>query len=228
MCWSSWRLPSPAPDAGNRLHLRTEWRYFLLAWLGPLALTAVSVGLAAALGLWQLDLSPLSTGGLPGWATVGLLMLAMPVLAPVYWGEESGWTNYLRPRINDGHPVRAVLVTGFIWAVWHYPLAFLGYTAFDRPWLAFPVWTVLFMCHQVMLSWLWARSGSIWPTSLAHAGNNVVNGLLLELLLGGAAGPGQVTVMLLTIAPLAVCAIAIIRSDGLRPSRRHGVPEVVA
>jgi hypothetical protein len=52
----------------------------------------------------------------------------------------------------------------------------------------------------------------------AHAGNNVVNGLLLEMLLGGDSGPGQVTVMLLTIAPLAVCAIAVIRSDGLRPA----------
>ncbi|MBP2336524.1 hypothetical protein [Saccharothrix coeruleofusca] len=27
------------------------------------------------------------------------VLLAVPVLTPVYWGEEFGWTGYLRQRL---------------------------------------------------------------------------------------------------------------------------------
>src|SRR4051812_4396689 len=40
-------------DAGLRLRLKTAWRYYLLAWLGPLVIAAVTMALAAALGWWR-------------------------------------------------------------------------------------------------------------------------------------------------------------------------------
>src|SRR5919112_1500046 len=68
-------------DAGLRLELRRCWRSYLVAWPAPLE-----------------EMVP----GLPGWAFVALLMLVIPLLAPVYWGEEFGWTGYLRSRILPG------------------------------------------------------------------------------------------------------------------------------
>jgi hypothetical protein len=32
---------------------------------------------------------------LPWWAFPAVLMLVVPLLAPLYWGEEFGWTSYL-------------------------------------------------------------------------------------------------------------------------------------
>ncbi|MFF4878726.1 hypothetical protein [Micromonospora sp. NPDC000668] len=50
--------------------------------------------------------------GLPWWAFLAVLMLVVPLLAPLYWGEEFGWTSYLRLRILPGRPLAATLATG--------------------------------------------------------------------------------------------------------------------
>src|SRR4051812_47304022 len=58
-------------------------------------------------GLWRPTLAPLNDliPGLPWWASLAVLMLVVPLLAPLYWGEEFGWTSYLRLRIFPGRPL---------------------------------------------------------------------------------------------------------------------------
>lgn len=205
-------------DAGLRLRLKTAWPYYLLAWFGPLVIAAITLALAAALGLWRPDLAPLDeiADGVPGWAAVLALMLALPLLTPVYWGEEFGWTSYLRPRLFGGRMAPSVIVTGLIWASWHYPLAFIGYVEFPRLFLGLLVWTLCFQFQEVILAWLFLRSGTIWTASLAHAGNNMVLFLLTGQLLGsGDDGLGMVGVTLLTMIPLAGLSLWI----ALRPNR---------
>src|ERR1044072_7240259 len=201
-------------DAGLRLRLKTAWRYYLLAWVGPLAIAAVPMALAAVLGLWRPDLTPLDeiVEGVPGWAAVLALMLALPVLTPLYWGEEFGWTSYLRPRLFGGRMAPSVIITGLVWASWHYPLAFIGYVEFSRLFLGLLVWTLSFQCQEAILAWLFVRSGTIWTASLAHAGNNMVLFLLTGQVLGsGDDGLGTVAVTLLTMIPLAGLSLWIAR-----------------
>ncbi|MEU3356042.1 CPBP family intramembrane glutamic endopeptidase [Streptomyces sp. NPDC037389] len=196
--------------AGLRFRFRSAWPYYLAAWLGPLVFAALAVGLAGALG-WRIPgpsaLADLS-GGLPAWAFVPLLMAVVPLLTPVYWGEEFGWVPFLRQRLFPGRPVRATLATGLIWAVWHYPLAFTDYIEFSDAPLGLAVWTVSFLFQETLLGWLYDRSGSVWVVSLAHGGNNMVLSLLCGFLLGERAGLGVNTVTLLTTAPMALaCAV---------------------
>ncbi|GAB3430100.1 CPBP family glutamic-type intramembrane protease [Flindersiella endophytica] len=199
-------------DAGLRLRFREAWREYVLAWLGPLVLAAATVGLAAALGLWHFDLAGLGdvVPGLPGWTFVLVLILVVPLLAPLYWGEEFGWTSYLRLRLCPGRPWAAVMLTGLIWAVWHYPLAFLGYIEFDNVLVGLAVWTLSFQFQEIALAWLRTRSGSIWTTSVAHAGNNMVLSLLTGILLQDGGGLNVVTVMLVTMVPLAATSLCIV------------------
>ncbi|WP_433249878.1 CPBP family intramembrane glutamic endopeptidase [Streptosporangium sp. CA-135522] len=207
-------------DAGLALRLRSGWSYYLVAWLGPLVLVAATAGLAAALGVWSPDLSPLGdlVPGLPGWASLALLMGVVLVLVPVYWGEEFGWTGYLRLRLFTDRPLPSVAATGIIWAVWHYPLAFLGYINFSNVALGLLVWTISLLFQETILAWLRFRSGSIWTASLAHSGNNMVFFLLTGLLLGGQFDETALTV--LTAVPLAVAAAWIVISRQLVPARR--------
>lgn len=201
-------------DAGLAPRFRTAWRHYLAAWLGPLVFVAAAVGLAAALGVWRPTLAPLDrlAPGLPWWALLAVLMLVVPLLAPLYWGEEFGWTSYLRLRICPGRPLAATLATGLIWAAWHYPLAFLGYVQFGNVVAGLAVWTVSFLCQEVMLTWLRMRSGSIWTTSVAHAGNNMV----LSLLVGTLLGEGALAVTAFMTAPMAVAAGWILLSGRYR------------
>jgi membrane protease YdiL (CAAX protease family) len=193
-------------DAGLALRLRTAWRHYLAAWLGPLAFAVAAAGLAAALGLWRPTLAPLNhmVPGLPWWAFLSLLMLVVPLLAPLYWGEEFGWTSYLRLRIFPGRPLAATLATGLIWALWHYPLPFLGYLDFANVALGLLVWTASFLCQEVVLTWLRLRSGSIWTTSVAHAGNNMTLSLLTGALLSGSLGTTALTAI--PAAPIMLAA----------------------
>ncbi|MDF5752426.1 CPBP family intramembrane glutamic endopeptidase [Spongiactinospora sp. TRM90649] len=198
-------------DAGLALRLRAGWPYYLAAWAGPLLLVMATAGLAAALGLWRPDLSPLNTmvAGLPAWASLSLLMAVVVLLIPVYWGEEFGWTSYLRLRVFTDRPLLSVTVTGLIWAVWHYPLAFVGYIEFGNIPLGLFVWTISFLFQEIILAWLRLRSGTIWAASLAHAGNNMVLFLLTGMLLYNI---DINTVTLLVTAPLAALSAWIILS----------------
>lgn len=200
-------------DAGLRLRLREAWPQYLMAWLGPAALVAATAAVAALFGA---RLAPLDgqLAGLPGWALVAVLLLVVPLLTPIYWGEEFGWTGYLRQRVFVGRPVAATLATGLIWAVWHYPLAFVGYIEFDNVVVGLAVWTVSFVCQEVVLSWLRVRSGSVWTASLAHAGNNMVLALLVGFLLV------DVDVTMVTVyitIPIAALAAWVLATGRLAP-----------
>ncbi|CCH31616.1 CAAX amino terminal protease family [Saccharothrix espanaensis DSM 44229] len=186
-------------DAGLALRLRQAWRHYLAAWLGPFALVVVMLATAAACGLWQ---PAWPTAG--EWAFVGVLVLIVPLLTPVYWGEEFGWTSYLRLRLVPDRPVAATLATGLIWAVWHYPLAFFGYIEFGNVVVGLAVWTVSFLCQEVILGWLRISSGTVWPASLAHAGNNMVLALLTGAVLGEHLDATTTTVVM--TVPLALAA----------------------
>lgn len=204
-------------DSGLAMRLRSAWPYYLAAWLGPLVLAAASCGLTAALGLWHPDLSALDglAGGMPVWGFVVALMLVVPLLTPVYAGEELGWTGCLRQRLFPGRPALATVVTGLVWASWHYPLALTDYIPFPRPLIGLAVWTGSFLLQEVLLAWLFTRSRSIWTVSLAHCGNNMVLFLLTGTLLGSEGGTGtdgglDVTgVALTTVVPMAVACACV-------------------
>ena len=201
-------------DAGLAPRLRARWRWYLLAWLGPMAITLVTLGLAGLLGLWRADLATLG-----GFAAV--LPVLTVVLAPVYWGEEFGWTGYLRARLAPGRPLAGAVLTGLLWALWHYPLAFLGYVTFPHVALGLAVWTGSFVLQQVALTWLYLRGGTVWTAALAHSGNNMIIGFVTGSLLIEHGRLDDVPVMLLTAVPLGlvvvVMAFDLVRAEGRTP-----------
>jgi CAAX protease family protein len=215
-------------DAGLRLRLRRAWPYYLAGWLGPFAVAAAALGLLWLCGLARLDAATLgqAVSGLPLWALPVLLAVVVVVTVPAYWGEEFGWTSYLRLRIFPGRPLAATVATGLIWAVWHYPLAFLGYVDYSNVLLGLVSWTFSFLCQEVILSWLRLRSGSIWSTSLAHAGNNMVLWLLVGVVTGHLHGRHDVLVQTVATVPLAVVAGWVLVS-GRYAAARPGARQVL-
>jgi membrane protease YdiL (CAAX protease family) len=186
-------------DAGLRLNLK-KWRYYLVAWLLPLPVTAIIVFLAFALRIGEPDLSlGRALGVLAPKSAVPLLppyiRLLIPIqlaivaliAMPLLWGEEFGWRGYLQVRLLSRRPLLAAVATGLIWGAWHYPLNLRGYNFPGHPiagLIVFPVSTVLL---SIVFGWLRLRTGSVWATSLAHAATNAMGGSLTTLLyLGGA------------------------------------------
>lgn len=212
-------------DAGLALRLRAAWPQYVAAFLGPLAIAVATCVLAAGFGLWTPNLANLEYGGMPWWAGVAGWMLVALVLTPIYFGEEFGWTSYLRLRLFPGRPYLATLGTGLIWAVWHYPLAFVGYAEFSNVAAGLAVWTASFMVQEVMLSWLRMRSGTIWTASLAHAGNNLVLSLLTATLLTSGEGGAidAIVVTLIMLIPMAAISVWLVLTGRLAGPGGEGV-----
>jgi membrane protease YdiL (CAAX protease family) len=99
-------------------HLRRAWPYYLFAWLWPLPLIGVALGLAAAFGF---SLFKDVSGD-----TVPATFTAL-YIAPLLWCEEFGWRGYLQIRLFASRPLLAAAATGAIWGVWHYPAALAGF-----------------------------------------------------------------------------------------------------
>jgi membrane protease YdiL (CAAX protease family) len=186
-------------DAGLRLNLK-KWRYYLVAWLLPLPVTAIIVFLAYVFRIAKPDLTLGRALGvlapnraLPSlplyiWLLIPVQLAITALIAtPLLWGEEFGWRGYLQVRLLSRRPLLAAVATGLIWGVWHYPLNLRGYNFPGHPiWglIVFPVSTVLV---SIVFGWLRLRTGSVWATSLAHAATNAMGGSLTTLLyLGGA------------------------------------------
>lgn len=202
-------------DSGLALRFREGRRWYLIAWIGPLGLAVASIAAALVIRVWWPDSGWLDSDfDIPITALTPILMIATIVLTPLYSGEEFGWTGYLRPRLFPGRPLASVTATGLIWASWHYPLAFVGYVHFGNVFAGLAVWTVSFLFQEIILTWLYLRSRSIWVPSLAHAGNNLVLSLLVGDLLTGTLGDTMITALL--AAPLGVVAAWIVLTGRLR------------
>jgi uncharacterized protein len=212
-------------DAGLRPRVRTARLYYLLAWIGPVLVLAVTIGLAVALGLYRPDFSPLRPVipgmELPEPAGLLLVLAAPVVLLPAFWGEEFGWRSYLQLRVSRS-PVQATVITGIIWSVWHYPLVFTNYVEYPNPLLKIVTWTPLLITQAIILAWLFLRSGSVWVPCLAHAGNNLIIGTLAFPLLVEGGGLDPSTVELLELIPLVALCAWILLTGQLRPSRDAG------
>lgn len=90
-------------------------------------------------------------------------------------GEEIGWRGFLIPELlKITSFTKAVLFTGLIWSVWHFPA--IIYTDYNnRTPLVFQlvVFTVTVIGLSFLSAWLRIKSGSIWPAVLWHGGHNL-------------------------------------------------------
>lgn len=198
-------------DSGLRPLFRSQWQAYLIAALLPIGVLAAALGLALLFGMWRPESQDFDSG------TALFLLLApvVPVLAaPIFFGEEFGWTTFLRDRLLPGRPVATTFATGVIWGVWHWPLPWVGYlgaggSAADA-FVAMLMWLPLSIELEFLIGWLWARSGSVWPPALLHGGSNLVVALGLELFVGNAGPSGATTTLLMCAAYLPVVAWLVV------------------
>ena len=96
------------------------------------------------------------------------------------FGEEFGWRGYLLPKLMPLGGRKAMLLIGFIWGVWHWPVIFMGYEYGFKypgyPWVGPLLFIWITFGFGTFLGWLTLRSKSIWPAVIGHAAINGIAG----------------------------------------------------
>jgi membrane protease YdiL (CAAX protease family) len=122
---------------------------FRLAKASPAVVIGVYVGVAGTLGMV--------------WSSIFAL------------GEEIGWRGLLVPELATVTSfTNTALVSGIIWAVWHFPLIFLGgYNGGTSRWYSALCFTPMVIGIATVLAWMRLKSGSVWTGMLLHASHNL-------------------------------------------------------
>jgi len=149
-----------------------------IALLVPMLLAGSAYVAALVLGVADLRHLDLTSGGVGGWVLTLVSNLAL--MSVLFLAEELGWRGYMLPRVQQltGRR-RAALVTGFAHGCFHLPLILIAttYDELGSRWLVAPVVVATLTMGGVFYAYLWDRTGSAWPVSMAHAAVNIAFGM---------------------------------------------------
>jgi uncharacterized protein len=157
---------------------RSGKRLWGFALLVPMLLAGSAYAAALVLDVADLRTPALSSSGILAWALN--LFSAVVTMTVIFLGEEIGWRGYLLPRVQQlTSRRRAALVTGFCHGCFHLPLILIAttYDEFGSRWIVAPMAVATITMGGVFYAYLWDRTGSVWPVSMAHGAVNIMFGL---------------------------------------------------
>jgi membrane protease YdiL (CAAX protease family) len=166
-------------------------RNYLIAWLVPIALSVATGLLTWLTGAGKLDLEftairkSLEQAQTTQMGPVMVIMIQLAIaftLGPLFntlfaLGEELGWRGFLLVRLERLGQLRAILLSGIIWGIWHAPAIIQGHNYPGQPVLGVFMMIVFCVLFGTILSWLFFRSRSPWTAALGHGSLNAVAGL---------------------------------------------------
>jgi membrane protease YdiL (CAAX protease family) len=209
------------------LRWRVPRRYYLLALGFPIALAIVASAEFAVAGE-RLDF------GLVGERAAAFLPLLLFCLLLNGGPEEPAWRGFALPRMQERlSPVKATVLLGTIWGLWHLPLLLVEDNVdHDLAALAFAgmlVWTLAgFTAYAFTYTYLWNRTHSALLCMLLHASYNTALGVVILRPADELVGDSYVAISLALTGTLWLVAIGLIVATrgrlGLQPGGRAAAP----
>jgi len=166
-----------------------SWKYQWLSYLIPLAVVTVAYLIIWFLGLggWyntEFILEQKENYNLTNWNDISLILfhflltgtIAFLLTLPSVLGEEIAWRGFLVPELSKFMTFTGVaLVSGFVWALWHWPMMFIGIYGNNVTPLFYQlfIFTVYIMSCSVIMTYLRYKTNSIWTAVIFHMSGNV-------------------------------------------------------
>src|SRR5918996_1844929 len=166
---------------GRLLIWRVNPLWYLVVFLGPVALVGGVVPLNALLG------GPALSLGMP--LLGAAIFFGFSIFPGSALGEEIGWRGYVLPRLQSRmSALSASLFLAPIWALWHLPLWLTG--APGRTPLIYAGFVLSAFALSVLLTWVYnSTGGSLLLVVLLHATVNLPQTLVIDDLGSGATVP---------------------------------------
>jgi uncharacterized protein len=181
---------------------RGRWLYFLAAWVLPGVLTIIGMMLFflvfprfydSSLTTLRQQMILAGAGGVSPIVIVLAQTIQAILIAPLLnaiptFGEEFGWRGYLQPKLMPLGGRKAVLLTGVIWGVWHWPVILMGYNYgfgyFGEPVLGLLAMVWFTVVISALFGWVTIKTDTVWPAVIAHGALNGIAALSLLFLQG--------------------------------------------
>ena len=152
---------------------RTGKHMWAFALVVPMLLAGSAYGVALLLGVADLRDIPLTSSGIASWSLN--LATTLAFMTVLFLAEELGWRGYMLPRVQQlTSRRRAALVTGFVHGCFHLPLVLIA-TTYDQHgsrWVVAPLVVATITMGGVFYAYIWDRTSSVWPVSMAHGAVN--------------------------------------------------------
>ena len=164
-----------------------EFKYLKFAYLTPVLYISIAYVFIWALGFGEL----INADRVLRWATeLGIdptnqsliivimvfLLLTIGVIKNLgsTLGEEIGWRGFLIFELRKVMSFKALaIVSGIIWAIWHFPIINLMYGSGDDLLLHMGAFTIMILGVSVILAYYTFKSNSLWPAAVYHSIHNI-------------------------------------------------------
>lgn len=166
-----------------------SWKYQWMSYLLPLVIVFVAylVIWVAGFGGWydsEFVAQQMQNYNLSGWSDASVIVFhlmltatySFVLLLPSVLGEELGWRGFLVPELAKFMSFTNVALTsGLIWAVWHWPLIFMGLYGNEGTPLYYQLFffTLFITADAVIMTYLRFKTDSIWTAVIFHMSGNV-------------------------------------------------------
>ena len=89
-------------------------------------------------------------------------------------GEEIGWRGFLIFELRKVMSFKALaIVSGIIWAIWHFPIINLMYGGGENLLLHLGAFSIMIIGISVILAYYTFKSNSLWPAAIYHSVHNI-------------------------------------------------------
>ncbi len=191
-------------DYGFRLRRSWAWPP---AWVVPVVLLALTIALAALLGVGEIgfsrdamvaglgdigpELAEEARAQLDAMGSLWPLVLFLQALvagttinAIFAFGEEMGWRGFLQRELAPLGFWKASALIGAIWGFWHTPLTLMGHNFPENPLLGVPMITLACIPLGILISWVRVRTGSVFAAAIFHGMFNAFAGYSMLAIAG--------------------------------------------
>jgi membrane protease YdiL (CAAX protease family) len=122
----------------------------------------------------------------PVWITLMQGLIAgITVNAIAGFGEELGWRGFLLKQFKDMNFIKASILIGFIWGIWHAPMILMGHNYPDHSVAGVFMMTILCILLSIIFLYITIKSKSVIAAAILHGTMNATNGISIMLIEGG-------------------------------------------
>lgn len=202
-------------------------RWFVVAALLPIAINLVALAGSAAfpsmhfstetpilqnaLEKMSEQIPGINAYGLLGISLLSGLFSSLTINAVVAFGEEIAWRGWLLKQFEGVSFLKAALVIGVIWGIWHAPIILMGHNYPQHPAAGAAMMVLFCIMITPVMQYIRIKAHSMIPAAIFHGAINAGVGLSMMYidgfndLLGGLLGvAGFITLLIVNLILFAI------------------------